>query len=112
MEKLACSSDQLKEIYARLFDAFRYSLQHFNIYQLEKEYNNFIAKLVEIVNIFKSYHLHTDANFTVLLDNLEYIIKHLENAYQLFTTAQGTFDEIMNEEFPMFVEKFGELTSQ
>lgn len=100
---------QLKEVYVKLFDAFRYSLQHFNVYQFEKEYTNFIGRLVEIVNVFKT--LDDDPDFTILLDNLEYIIKQLENSFQLFNTAQVTFDMIMNEEFPMFVEKFEGITT-
>lgn len=106
MEKLVYSSDQLKEIYAKLFDAFRYSLQHFNVYQFEKEYNNFIGKLVAIVDNFKLYNFDKDYDFIILLDNLEYIILHLENAYQLFHIAQGTLDDVIDKEFPMLVEKF------
>jgi hypothetical protein len=106
MEKLSYTEAQIKEVYEQLFEAFRYSLQHFNAYQFDIEYNNFVHKLVEIVDKFKLYHMDIDANYSLLMDTLEYIIHHLETAYQLFHIAQSNLDEIMDTEFPMLVEKF------
>lgn len=93
------------EFYNKLFDAFRYSLQHFNQYQFEQEYNQFVKKLIEIIDfVDHNTDLKTHDGIIELQNSLHNVLDRLEQAYKLFMSGRAILDEVMDKEFPETIE--------
>jgi hypothetical protein len=92
-------------LYQTVFDAFVFSLSHFDLTKYKSDYNIFIEKLVDIIDYLNKNNTNNNADIINFISELEYLLDTFHNSYESFIAASNTIDSILEIDFPNFVTK-------